>query len=70
MGQGELSGVIRRVVAGRLECKRAMAGIGWAASCPNCMDRLRKYIVLLSTCRGLVSGKEGWLGSERVYDNR
>jgi len=25
---------------------------------------------LLSPCRGLVSGKKGYLGSERVYGNR
>ena len=28
------------------------------------------YKTLLSSCRGVSSGKECWLGSERVYDNR
>ena len=33
----------------------------------GCRNRLRK---LLSSCRGVISGREGCLGSERVFDNR
>jgi len=54
------------MVAARLE--KAMVGTKWATSCPDCMDKLRKHHS--HTCRGLVSGEEGCLGSERVYDNR
>ena len=49
------------VVAG---CQRAMVWAGWANSHPGCMDRTQ-----LSPCRGFISGKEGCLGSEQVYDN-
>ena len=53
------------MVAARLGCERATVGgpplalTGWAG--------LKNP---LSPCRGLVSGKEGCLGSERVYDNQ
>ena len=30
-------------VAARIGCERAMVGTGWATSCPDCMDRLRKH---------------------------
>ena len=30
-------------VAARLGCERVMVGTGWATSCPECMDRLRKH---------------------------
>ena len=30
-------------VAARLGCERAMVGPGWATSCPDCMDKLRKH---------------------------
>ena len=29
--------------AARLDCERAMVGTGWAISCPDCMNRLRKH---------------------------
>ena len=53
------------MMAARLGYERTLIGIGWATSRPDCMDRL----TVLSPCRGLVSGKEGCLGSEWVYDN-
>ena len=56
------------MVAARLGCQNVMVGTGWANSCPGCMDRLRKRYILLP-CRGFISGREGCLGSERVYDN-
>ena len=31
------------MVAARLGCERAMVGTGWATSCPDCMDKLRKH---------------------------
>ena len=31
------------MVAARLGFKRAMVGTGWATSCADCMNRLRKY---------------------------
>ena len=40
------------MVAARLGCERAMVGTGWATSCPDCMDRLRKHYSHLV---------EGWL---------
>ena len=56
------------MVAARLCCQSAMVGTGWVNSCPGCMDRLRKrYSHLVG---GFISGREGCLGSERVYDNR
>ena len=56
------------MVAARLGCQSAMVGTGWANSCPGCMDRLRKrYFHLVE---GSFFGREGCLGSERVYDNR
>ena len=59
MGQGELGGVIRRVVAARLVCERAMAGIGWATSHPECMDRLRKHYSQLAG-GWFLARKAGW----------
>ena len=56
------------MVAARLGCKRAMVGTGWATSHPDCMDRLRKHYSHL--VEDLVSGMEGCLGSEWVYDSR
>ena len=53
------------MVAARLGCQYAMAGTGWANSCPGCMDRLRKHASHLT-----VAGKAACLGSKRVYDNR
>ena len=31
------------MVAARLGCERAMVGTGWATSCPDSMNRLRKH---------------------------
>ena len=53
------------MVAARLGCQSAMVGTRWANSCPGCMDRLRKRYSHL-----VISGREGCLGPERVYDNR
>ena len=39
-GWGHLQGDMH-MVAARLGCQSAMVGIGWANSCPSCMDRLR-----------------------------
>ena len=39
------------MVAARLGCERAMVGTGWATSCPDCMDRVRKHYSHLA---------EGW----------
>ena len=53
------------VVDSRLGCEKVMVGTGWATSHPECMDKLTKhYSVLVG---GLISGKEGCLGSEWVY---
>ena len=45
----------------------AMVGTGWASSCPGYMNSLRKRY---SHPRGSISGREGCLGSEQVFDNR
>ena len=56
------------MVAVRLGLERAIVGTRWATtSQPDCMDRLKKHYSHL--CRGLVSNKEGCVGSERVYNN-
>ena len=49
------------MVASRLGYQSAMIGTGWTNSCPGCMDT--------ATLR-FISGREGCLGSERVFDNR
>ena len=41
-GSDHLQGAVH-MVAVRLGCERAMVGTGWATSCPDCMDRLRKH---------------------------
>ena len=58
--KGEGEGVL---VAARLGCKRSRFVPGWPSL------TLTKWTGLLSPCRGVVSGKEGCLGSEHVYDN-
>ena len=58
VGQGEM-----HMVAARLGCQSAMVGTsGPILALAACMDRL--------CYRGFISGREGCLGSERVYDNR
>ena len=70
-------------VAARLGCERVMAGTGWHAYAwmwnSHGWDRVghlspwlhrQAYKKTLSPCRGLIYGKEGCLGSERVYDNQ
>ena len=55
-------------VAARVGYERAMVRTSWATA-----RQLTAWTGLetpLSPCRGLVSGKEGWLSSKRVYDNR
>ena len=56
------------MVAARFVCESAMVRAGRANSRSGCMDRLRKRHSHL--VRGIISGGEGCLGSERVYDNR
>ena len=54
-------------VAARVGYERAMVRTSWATA-----RQLTAWTGLetpRSPCRGLVSGKEGWLGSKRVYDN-
>ena len=41
-GWGHLQGDMH-MVAARLGCERAMVGTGWAASHPECMNRLTKH---------------------------
>ena len=78
MAQGDM-----HMVAARLGCERVMAGTGWHAYAwlwnSHGWDRVghlspwlhrQAYNKTLSPCRGLIYGKEGCLGSERVYDNQ
>ena len=48
--------------------KRAMVGTQLANSCPGYTNRLRK--MLLSPLGGFISGKDGGLGSERIFANQ
>ena len=45
-----------------------MVGTQWANSCPGYTNRLRK--MLLSPLGGFISGKDGGLGSERIFANQ
>ena len=66
----------------RLGCKRTVVGTRWANSWPGCMSRLRKCYSHLSGGSFLagkaswalsgcfISGREGFLGSKRVFANR
>ena len=56
------------MVAARLGNQRAMVCTEWANSCPGCKNRSRKSTTL--TFWGFISGREGGLGSERVFANR
>ena len=67
-GWGHLQGDMHTVAA-RLGCQRAMLGIRWVNSHPGYMDSLRENTIL-SSCRVLISGKEGCLDSECVYGNQ
>ena len=71
VGQREVGGFTRRVTCTwwllGLAVK-VMVGTKWSTSHPDCMDRLTKHYSHL--VGGLISGKEGCLGSERVYDNQ
>ena len=53
------------MVAARLSCRSAMVGTGWANSCPECLDRLRKcYSHLVEG--SLLAGKAAWALSRCV----
>ena len=53
------------MAAARFDCKRAMVAIEWANSHPGCMNR--PSLSLLSPFGVFISGREGGLGSERVF---
>ena len=69
-GWGHLQGNMY-MVAARLGCESVIVGTKWATHRSDCMERVRKHHSHLvgGWCRGLVSGKESCLGSERVYGN-
>ena len=73
---GHLQGNVHMVSA-RISYERVMAGTGWTTSRPDCTHG-QAYKMLLSRLVGeswqrlvdhlSISGKEGWLGSQQVYD--
>ena len=46
---------------------KALVGTGWANSHPGFINGLREMLLLVSTCRGLISGRKGCLSSEQVF---
>ena len=52
----------------RFGCEKVMVWTRWATSQPECLDRLTKNHSI-SPCRGLISSREGCLGSKIMFES-